>query len=164
MLELYWACFIGGLLFTVLTLLFGDLLSAAFHLPLLEPLPLIGSITVLGGSGILLTEYTALSPIPVLTLATLLACTLALCSFFFYIRPMKNAETSTAFSIHDLQGRIAEVLTPIPTAGYGEVTMKIATSTTHQIAASYTGDAIPTGTRVVVVEIREDTLYVAPFE
>ena len=164
MLDIYWACLIGGALFTLASILLGDLIGHALHLDALHPLSVVGGITVFGGAGVLFGTYSALEAAAVLAIAILIVAAASLLIFFLYVRPMRNTENSTGFSIQDLQGRIAEVTVPVPAKGFGEVLVKIGAGNTNQIAASFSGEAIQAGTRVVVVEVRDDTLFVARFE
>lgn len=173
MLEFYWTCLIGGVIFALVTVIFTDvignimdgvfdMISADIHV--FDPLVIIGGITVLGGAGITLTEYTGLSTGVVLLLSLLIAVFMSMLVFFFYVKPMKNTETSTGFSIQDLVGKIGEVIVPLPAKGYGEVLVKIGAGHTNQIAASFDREEIQAGTRVVVIEAKDDTLYVSRFE
>ena len=164
MVEIYWGCLIGGALFALLAVLFGDLIGHALHLHALEPVTVVGGIAVFGGAGVLFSEYTSLTTISVVILSALLAIVVSLLVFFLYVRPMKNSENSTGFSMQDLSGRIAEVIVPIPATGYGEVILRIGAGNTNQIAASFNREEIQAGTRVVVVEVKDDTLYVARYE
>ncbi|MGB8954639.1 MAG: NfeD family protein [Tumebacillaceae bacterium] len=164
MVEIYWGCLIGGALFALLAVLLGDLISHALHLHALEPVTVVGGIAVFGGAGVLFSEYTSLTTVSVAILSALLAILMSLLVFFLYVRPMKNSENSTAFSMQDLSGRIAEVIVPIPSTGYGEVILRIGAGNTNQIAASFNREEIQAGTRVVVVEVKDDTLYVARYE
>ena len=53
----------------------------------------------------------------------------------------------------------------MPAGGYGEVVVRMGASTTFQTAASFSGDPIPSGTAVVVVEVDADgVLRVAPLD
>jgi membrane protein implicated in regulation of membrane protease activity len=88
------------------------------------------------------------------------AVLISLLVYAAYVRPMQNAENSVAFSMNDLIGKIGEIIVPIPAGGYGEVLMKAGAGQTNQIAASFEGDEIETGARVVTVEVKDHTLYV----
>lgn len=173
MLSLYGILFGLGMLLALLTLLFGEVLGHllsgldslfSHSLPFLQPVILIGGITILGGTGLLLERYTSLDALPVFLLSLLMTLLLSIALYFLYVRPMKNSETSIAFSIFDLQGSIGEVLVPIPAFGYGEVLLKAGGGVTNQIAASFDRKEIAGGTKVVVVEIREGVLYLSPLD
>ncbi|MDQ0112955.1 protease [Paenibacillus harenae] len=169
--TLYLACLIGGILYAIVSVIFGDWLSMALDGMLdfltldghswLQPTALIGSLTVFGGAGIMLTRYTPLSAGVILALSVLIALAAGAGVFFLYVRPMERSENSIAFSLHALSGSLAEVLVTVPAKGYGEVLVKVGAGFTNQIAASYEGVPIIAGSRVVVVEVKDHTLYVS---
>lgn len=172
--QLFWACLIGGVLFALVTVVFGDLLSNALDGILdflsvdsvrpLQPMVIVSVITAFGGAGLLLHRYTPLSAGLSAALALPIAIVVGAVVYVGYVRPMENSENSTGFSIRELSGRIGEVLVPIPPRGYGEVLVKVGAGHTNQIAASFDGDALEAGARVVVVDVRDDTLYVSKLE
>lgn len=173
MLGLYWGCLIFGVLLALVAVVFGDLLShmnGAFHfmsgdhLQFLQPMVLVGGITVFGGSGILFTQYSELTALVVVPISIIIAFLVSLLVYFFYVRPMENTENSTGFSLRDLEGRIAEVSVTIPKQGYGEVVLKLISGFTNEIAASFDREEIAAGTKVTVVEVRDSTLYVSPLD
>jgi len=173
MLGFYWMCLIVGVIFALVTFLFtdviGSLLDGLFDaistdVHVLDPVVIVGGVTTLGGAGITLTEYTDLPALVVLLLSLLIAVFLSMLVLFFYVKPMKNTENSTGFSMQDLVGKIGEVIVPVPAKGYGEVLIKIGAGHTNQIAASFDREEIQSGTRVVVIEAKDDTLYVSRFE
>lgn len=171
MLQLYWGLLITGMLFAVVTVIFGDLFSQALdglfdfmsgdHLHMLQPMVLFSGITVCGGAGILLTHYTGWGTASVLLAAVGCALVLSLLVYFFYVRPMQQSENSVAFSMQDFVGTVGEVIVPIPVNGYGEVLVRMGAGNTNQIAASFEGTAIQAGAKVVTVEVKEGTLYVS---
>lgn len=163
MLEMYWVFFGCGVLFALVTVLFGDILQTD-HLPFLQPLVIVGGVTIFGASGILFTKYSSYTAGMVLVFSLLSTLLVSLAMYFLYVKRMKNAETSIGFSIHDLTGKIGEVNTTIPMSGYGEVIVRIGSGLTNQIAASFDGETLPEGTKVVVVEVKEETLYVSRLE
>lgn len=174
MLEFYWICLIGGVLFAVVTIVFGDILGDIFggffdslsmdHLDFLQPMVLVGGITIFGGSGIMLSQYTLLEPFPAAIVSLMISIAVSFLVYFSYVKPMKNCENSTGFSIKDLVGKIGEVTVPIPVGGYGEVVLKVGAGNTNQIAANLDQVEIPAGTRVVVGETKDGVLYVFRYE
>jgi membrane protein implicated in regulation of membrane protease activity len=173
MLELYWGCFIGGALFVLVTIIFGDMISGALDgvfdfmsadgAGVFNPLTIVGGITVFGGMGILLIEYTSLNTAYIFILSLLAAVLLSILLYFFYVKPMEQSENSTGYSIEDLAGHIGEVSVTIPSAGYGEVILQVSAGIVNQIASSYEQKEIPLGAKVVVVEVKDHTLQVVPF-
>ncbi|QAY65487.1 NfeD family protein [Paenibacillus protaetiae] len=172
--ALLWGCLIGGALYAIVFVVFGDGISQAIdgmfeflswdgH-PWAEPTTIVGGITVFGGAGLLLRQYSSLGALAVIVLALVIAAVVSGALFFLYVRPMKNSENSIAYSLREFTGALAEVITPIPEQGYGEVLVKAGAGYTNQIAASFEGKPIPGGARVVVVEVKEDTLYVSELD
>lgn len=174
MLEFYWVCFIGGVLFALVTIIFGDILGnfldgffdslSMDHLDFLQPMVLVGGITILGGSGIMLHHYTHLEPLTVAVISLAVSVLVSVMVYFSYVKPMRNCENSSGYSMKDLVGKIGEVTIPIPVGGYGEVVIKTGPGLTNQIAANMEQTEIPAGTRVVVGETKEGVLYVFRFE
>jgi membrane protein implicated in regulation of membrane protease activity len=171
MLELFWGAFAFGIMFAVVTVILGDLISQALDgmldflsVDYLDPMVVATGITGFGGAGILLSKYTAWGAFVVLTVSLLIAVLLSALIYFAYVKPVKNSENSIGYSMADFSGKIGEVTVTIPERGYGEVLIKAGAGNTNQIAASFEGVEIQTGTRVVVVEVKEGTLYVSRFE
>ena len=173
MLGVYWGCLIVGALLAVLTIVFGEVLGGALDGMLeflsldgvgVEPGSVLGGVTIFGGAGVLLTQYTALGTWWTAVSALAIALALSAALHFFYFKPMKAAENSTAFSLSELVGSIVEVTVPIPAQGYGEVMVSLGTGRTNQIAASWERKAIPRSSKAVVVEVKDGVLYVSPYE
>jgi len=166
MLSVYWICLLGGLAFTVVAFFVGDLLDGVLEGldALLDPLSLVGGVAAFGGAGVILETTTGLGSGATAGLAALLGAALAVAMHFLYVRPMKRSESSTGFSVEEYRGKLGEVLTTIPARGYGEVLVRMGAANTFRQAASFRGAEIARGTRVVIVEVREGDLLVAPFE
>ena len=165
MLTLYWLCLGGGLLFALLTILLGDVLDG-LDLPdgLLDPLSAVGGLSVFGGAGVLLSEFAPLGTAATAVLAAGAGFVLAVAMHFGVVKPMKGAESSTGFSHREYAGKMGEVSVSVPAGGFGEVVVQMGASRTFQTAASFDDTPIPTGTRVVVVEVGEEALLVSPFD
>ncbi|WP_168121981.1 protease [Paenibacillus sp. HB172176] len=169
--TLFMTCLVGGILFALISLIFGDLLSHALDgalnfisadsLSFLQPMTLVGGITVFGGAGYLLTKYSMLGAAAVVVLALLIAIAAGTAVFFLYVRPMENSENSIAFTLRSLSGLPGEVIVPIPAGGYGEVLVRAGGGVTNQIAASFDGVPIASGSRIVVVEVKDSVMYVS---
>ncbi len=170
LLNIYWGCLFGGIIFALVTVIFGDLLGDAFnglfhslafdHLEFLQPMVLVSWITIFGGTGVVLTLYTSFAPLPVLIASITLAILVTILIYFAYVKPMKNSENSTAYSMEDLVGMIGEVITPIPTKGYGEVLLKVGAGHSNHIASSQYGEELSTGTKIFVTKVEKSIVYV----
>lgn len=172
--TVFMACLVFGILFTLVSVVFGDWLSQAldglFDFLSFEggdwfnPTVLVGGITAFGGGGLLLSRYTDMAAAAIILVAVAIAVVCGFAVFFLYVRPMQQSENSIGYSIQDLSGKIGEVLVPIPAAGYGEVLVRIGAGVTNQIAASHDGNPIPEGARIVVIEIKEGALHVSQLD
>lgn len=169
--ALYWGCLIGGVLFAIVTVLLGDILSSALDglldflsVDFFNPVVIAGGITVFGGTGIMLTKYTELAAGAHITLSILAAVGISILVYFGYVRPMENSENSTGFSIKELAGRIGVVTVPLPAKGFGEVMVKVGAGNTTHIASSFDGKLLPAGIRVVVIDVADGVLRVSELE
>jgi len=162
--TLFLSLLILGILYALVSFFFGDWLGDLLDsFPLFESTVLVSGLTTFGGSGLLLYRYSSLQGFILIAAAALIAVATAILVFFLYVKPMKNSENSIAFGLKSLEGAIGEVLTPIPASGFGEVLIKVgAGGLTNQIAASYDGADIPADAKVVVVEVKDHTLFVSP--
>ncbi len=164
---LYMACLIGGVVYALISVIFGDLLDGIFDflsLDFLQPMTLVGGITVFGGAGVMLSRYTSLGAWPVGLISLLIAIVAGIAVFFLYVKPMENSENSIGFTMQSLAGALGDVTVPIPAEGYGEVLVKVGAGHTNQIAASFDNKEIPSSARVVVVEVKDSVLYVSEID
>lgn len=165
---LFWSCFVGGAMFTLISTLFGDLLGGwlegvfdSLSADFLKPIISASAITTFGGSGILLSRYTNINSIAVLIISILIALLLSVIIYFAYVKPMENSENSVGFSNSELPGKLGEVTVPIPSNGYGEVMIKMVSGNTLHIASSWDGRDIPVGTLIVVVNTQDGVVQVS---
>ncbi|MFD2613852.1 protease [Paenibacillus gansuensis] len=169
--QVYWSCLLGGALFAVVTVIFGDLISGLFDglldflsVDFLQPMVLAGGITAFGGAGIMLGDYTALPALPVAGMSALIAVGTSAAVLFGYVKPMRNSETSVGYSMSDLVGRTGLVTVAVPVHGVGEVMVQVGAFQTNHIAASADGEALEAGSTAIVLEVRKHLLYVARFD
>lgn len=176
MTTLYWTCLAGGFAVSLLLLVVGEVLEAAMdsldgaleslHIgDVFDPLSGVAGLTIFGGAGLLLDAYTELADVPEAAIAAAIGVAAAVLLHVVYVKPMKRSENSTGFSVREYAGKTGKVGTSIPAGGFGEVTVRMGASTTFQTAASFSGDPIPGGTPIVVVEVDGDgVLRVAPLD
>ena len=175
MTTLSWTCLLGGLGVTLLLLVVGEMLEAAFDaldgaldaldLDVFDPLSAVAGATLFGGAGILLDRFAGLDAPVEVAAAVAVGVVGAVVLHVAYVKPMKQSENSTAFSVREYAGKTGELTTGVPDGGFGEVVVRMGASTTFQTAASFSGHPIPSGTPVVVVEVDgEGVLRVAPLD
>ncbi|WP_438347039.1 protease [Paenibacillus sp. FA6] len=169
--ALYLGCLVGGVLFALVTVVLGDVLSNALDgfldfmsVDILKPTVVASAVTVFGGAGVLLTRYSGLDNVPNMLLSIVIAMFISVLVFYLYVKPMENSENSTGYSIQDLVGRIGEITIPLPALGYGEVMVKVGAGNVLHIASSLEGEEVPAGTRVVIVKEADGVLQVTEFE
>jgi membrane protein implicated in regulation of membrane protease activity len=173
MMEIFWACLVGGSVFALVTALGGHLfhrlhgLHHSLRFPgvrFLHPTSIIGAVTAFGGAGILLVRYTALEPVPLIAMAVCIAVLMSVAVHFAYVKPVSNSESSIGFSRAEYVGRSGLITVGVPDGGYGQVMIRMGAANTCQIAASFDCNEVPKGTTVVVVEIHDGVLYVSPID
>ncbi|MGN8647262.1 protease [Gracilibacillus sp. HCP3S3_G5_1] len=129
-----------------------------------NPLLLFGTLSVVGGSGVLLTKYSSLSELYVLLISILIGIGAYLLIYYFLVIPMSHAESSTSISIQDLEGKAGEVITTIPAQGMGEVFISLTSGSRSETAASFDQKEIKQGKQIVVVKAEEHVLYVSELD
>lgn len=171
MQTLYLGCLVLGILFAVVSVVIGDLIGSAldgiFHMPSFDffnPSVVAGAVTVFGGAGVLLDRYSGLEDGIILALALLISAFMGVLMHLLVVRPMRNSEMSNGFSMSELPGRIGEVTVPVPAVGYGEIMVKFGAGNSLHTAASFEQQALPAGSKVVVVDIHEGVALVSEFE
>ncbi|GAB6929440.1 hypothetical protein JCM10914A_34230 [Paenibacillus sp. JCM 10914] len=169
--AIYLGCLIGGVLFAIVSVILGDILSSALDglldflsVDFFNPVVIAGGITVFGGTGIMLTKYTDMTTGAHVTLSVLSAIVISIIVYFGYVKPMENSENSTGFSMKELGGKIGVVTVPLPTEGFGEVMVKVGASNTLHTASSFDRKKIAAGDRVVVIDVVDGVLRVSELE
>jgi NfeD-like. len=161
-MGLYTLCLTGSLILLFLFLVLGDALDFIFDsIDFINGLTLISTLSVFGASGYLLTKYSVLGTIAVLIIAILIALSIATVVSIIYLKTKNNSDSSIAYSMKDLEGKVAEVITSIPEDGYGEVIIKMGASTVNYTAKSYDLNYIKEGSKVVVIMVDEYCVHVS---
>ena len=166
MVELYWICFLSGAAFAVALVLFDAVLGGWIDgvldaLPdALHPMALVSGVVGFGGVGILLSTYTPLGAFAIAALSLAAAALLAVGLFFFYIKPMGEAEHSIAYSMQELTGKIGEVSVPIPVGGYGEVGFTFGHGMIYHTADTSEREPLAAGEKVLAIEVKDGVVTV----
>lgn len=158
MFLIYFYCLIVGAFFSIIFLLFDEVISLPGPFNLLV---LTSFITLFGGSGLFLWNLEFLSLEWVFIFSILISFCFTSIFYFIYSRSMCESENSIAFSMQNLVGSVGEMLTSIQENGYGEVLIRFGASYINQIVASTSGDLIVKGARVRIDSVKEGILYVS---
>ncbi|MDX8046445.1 NfeD family protein [Gracilibacillus sp. S3-1-1] len=154
----------------IISLLLGNVLDGIFDTlfdslgDFLNPLLVFGTLSVIGGAGVLITKYSSLNEWYVLLISVLIGIGAYVLIYYFLVIPMSNAESSTSISMHDLEGKVGEVITTIPANGMGEVYIPISSGSRNETAVSFDEKEIKQGERIVVVKVDNQAVYVSELE
>lgn len=154
---------ISGVL-TVLFVLFADV----FHfngagdggLHFLNPVLIFAFVTILSASGFLLEKLSSLNYLLILGISVAAAFIVVALLNVFILVPLSSAEESLVYKESDLQGRVGTVITAIPADGFGEVMIENTSGRIAKPASSFDGNAIPNGTKVLIVQVKNGVLEV----
>lgn len=127
----------------------------------LNPLLLFGTLSVVGGAGVILSKYTVLNGLYVLLLSLIIGTAAYFLIYYFLVIPMSNAESSTSISVKDLEGKIGEVITTVPAEGMGEVFIQSPSGNRSETAKSFDHQEIKQGERIVIVQVKDHIVYVS---
>jgi hypothetical protein len=164
--QLYWFCFVAGAVTAVLLVLFDNIVGGwldgvlDFLPDFINPISLMTGIVAFGGAGILLMTYSSLTPGPILIISILAALVISISLFFFYVKPMRQAENSIAYSVTELPGKIGEVTIPIPVGGFGEAAFAFGPTIVHEIADSTEKDELRAGEKVLAIMVKDRVVTV----
>lgn len=115
--TLYLSCLAFGVLFAFVSVVLGDILGSFLDGALdflsveghhiFQPAAAAGAVTTFGGAGLMLERYTALGNGSVLLLSILIGGLCSVMVFFLYVKPMRNAESTSGYSMQEL-GELSE--------------------------------------------------------
>jgi membrane protein implicated in regulation of membrane protease activity len=138
----------------------GDAGAAAFHYPFFSPLALATLFAALGGFGLIAKHGLRATDGVSLIVAIPAAVATAYAITYVGWRLVSGSRGTSQIRTADLAGATAEVLTPIPAHGLGEVAAMVAGQRYTGPAREVEGRAVPRGARVTVVEVLGSTLVV----
>jgi membrane protein implicated in regulation of membrane protease activity len=179
----YAICFFVGLLFTVLSAVFGHLfgghdihtdIGTAGHaeagfqdtgmpgLSPFSPTTICAFITAFGGFGVIFTRIPATSsllyslPLSILAGLVIAGGVMYLFGFMFH-----HTQSSSESRVGQLVGRTATVITPIPVSGVGEIAYIQGGTRYTAPAREQNGGAVSSGQTVKITRIAESQFFVA---
>ncbi len=160
---LYLAIALLGLLFLAVTFLVGEI-ADVFDLDTGDGVgPFNGKViavalTAFGATGLIAT-YLGAAPLPSALIAAVSALLFGAAAWWL-VAIFYRQQATTAFSLRELHGRLAEVSVTIPPDGLGYVVVRDVTGSRQLLARSLSGDPIPAGHLVRVTDIVGTTLVV----
>ena len=168
MTLLYFTLFVAGVLFTVVTSLFSggdtgvEVHDGGGHIdvPIFSPTILAVFVTGFGGIGAILrmtTNLHVLVEVAIASVGGLLFSGAGLAILGFITR---QTQGGSEYATGELVGGRAEVITPIPAGGLGEVSYVKKGSRSNAPARTRDGSAVPRNTDVRIVSVSGTTLVV----
>lgn len=139
----------------------GDGAAASFHFPLFSPLALATLGGTVGGLGLITLHGLHMGERTSLALSLAVGFGLTYAVTYVTWRVVRAASGSSAIRTQDLIGAAAEILTPIPAGGVGEVAAQVGDQRYPAPAREIEGRAVERGARVRVVSVSGSTLFVA---
>ena len=168
MTILYFSLFAIGVLFVIVTSVLGGgdaEIAADTHsvdVPLLSPTILAAFVTGFGGVGAILRITADLPILAEVALAAVGGLALAGVGLLLMGAITRQTQVGSEYATNDLVGASAEVITPIPAGGLGEVAYIKKGTRSNAPARSLDGQAIPRNSDVRIVSVSGTTLVVEP--
>ncbi|MCE5262251.1 MAG: NfeD family protein [Deltaproteobacteria bacterium] len=142
----YVACFVLGLAYAVFSTLFGDshaghvdmgldsahditghvdtqpdANSGSIHFSPLSPVVIAMFVTAFGAAGMICLKVFSISAVSSLPIAVIVGVGAAAITFYLFVLLFSKTQGSSESQISQVLGREAEVITPIPAEGVGEI-------------------------------------------
>ncbi|WP_332651446.1 NfeD family protein [Lysinibacillus sp. 54212] len=150
---------------TILYLFFSDLTDGvAEGIPFFDPAVILAFISITAAGGYLLETFTTISHFINFLLAAVASSILSALLYYFLLVPMRTAEVSLAYTDESLAGQTGKVIVPIPIDGFGEIIIESINGVISKRAASFDQTEIPYDQEVLIIEIKEGTVYVTAYE
>lgn len=165
LLYVFIGCLAFGAFFSILSLIFGghgfdhsvDHAGGAHHAgegpSPFNPLVIASAITTFGAVGLIAQKGFGIGSLMSTILALGFAGAIGAAIFFGIVRLMYNSQSNSVFSLEDLVDTEAEVLTPIPEKGLGEIAY-VANGIRYTLSArSMDEQGIRRGAEVIIREL-----------
>lgn len=149
----------------ILYLFFGDIIDGVGEgISFLNPAVILAFLTFFTALGFIIETFTSLNSITVGIISAVVAFVLDVLLYYFILIPLKSAEVSMAYTEESLGGQVGKVIVPIPVDGFGEVVIETVNGIISKRATSFDHVAIPYDSKVLIIEVKEGTLYVREYE
>lgn len=180
----YLVCFLVGVTLSVLSFLGGSLHLPHFHvhgphvhfphggthaggggdMPFLNFGTITAFLAWFGGAGYLLTRYSSLVVVGVLTLAVVAGLMGAMIVFWFVAKLLLKHDVELDPADYDRVGVLARIISPIREGGTGEIIFSQEGTRNTCGARSENNEALPRGTEVIVTRYEHGIAYVQRWE
>jgi membrane protein implicated in regulation of membrane protease activity len=129
---------------------------------ILQPKLIAIFLVVTGGVGLALSWQFEEVLIPTIILVISVFCGLIMAAIVhrFVIVPLKKAENTSTFIKEDTIGTTAEVVSTIPSGGYGKIRYNVSGSYVTGPAKSEDDSEVKAGEKVFIMDIEKGTYYV----
>lgn len=149
----------------ILYLLFGDIADGLGEgIPFFNPTVILAFLTFFAALGFIIETLTSLNSILIGIISAVISIVLDILMYYFILIPLKSAEVSMVYTEESLGGQVGKVIVPIPVDGFGEVMLETINGIISKRATSYDNVAIAYDSKVLIVEVKEGTLYVREYE
>jgi len=162
-IYLFILIFVGCI--TILYLFFSELFDGLFEgIPFFDPAVILSFITITSAAAYLLEKFSFLSHLFIFIISCVISVILSSLIYFFILVPLKSAEVSLAYTEESLGGQVGKVIVPIPVDGFGEVVIETVNGIISKRATGYENEAIDYEEQVLIIEVKEGTVYVKKYE
>ena len=162
--HIYWYLLIGGVIVLIIVLLLGDLMDAITgHLDVLPfgPSEIVLFASFLGGVGLIFQKFNH-SVFPSIMISATCAFVSTFLISYFFLRPLKHMENSSAIHLEDMVGRKGIITMEIKEGNdsLGEVKVEHDLGYIFRTAISRDGNAIPLNAEVTIWEVKDNRFVV----
>lgn len=164
--QIYLVVLIFAGLATILFMFFGEVVEGIGDgLPIFNPSVILSFFTLMSAAGFILEKLAFFSSAWNIGVAAIIGVILSALFYLFILVPLKSADVSLAYTEQSLEGQLGKVIVPIPEDGFGEVVIETTSGgMIAKRAAGYDNEVIDYDSTVLVVEVKEGTLFVRAYE
>lgn len=144
---------------------FGDAVEGIGEgLPIFNPSVILSFITLMSAAGFILEKLAWFSSVWNIIAACIIGAILSSIFYLFVLVPLRSADVSLAYTEESLGGQLGRVIVPIPVDGFGEVVIETTSGMISKRATGYDNEAIDYDETVLVVDVKDGTLFVRTYE
>ena len=149
-------------LITILYVLFADAIDG-MEAGIFNPTTILSFLLFICAAGFILLKITNWSETLIITVAVGISIFLTFLLYFFVLLPLSSAEVSTAYTNESLLGQVGKVIVPIPSNGYGEITIETVNGLIAKRATGLDNEEIDYEKQVLIIEVKDGTFLVKEY-